>query len=83
MATVESGDPLHAVNLPEGNGVRLSPTLDLNGVIPFPLPSPAVSHILCEFLEVAFHMILYVREIYPPCTLPQAWYSYYDHRFYI
>ncbi|XP_064383134.1 mitotic spindle assembly checkpoint protein MAD2B-like isoform X1 [Halichondria panicea] len=24
------------------------------------------SNILCEFLEVAFHLILYIREIYPP-----------------
>lgn len=22
--------------------------------------------VLCEFLEVAFHLILYVRELYPP-----------------
>jgi len=22
--------------------------------------------VLCEFLEVAFHLILYVREVYPP-----------------
>ena len=29
-------------------------------------PSPAYSGILCEFLEVAIHLILYVREVYPP-----------------
>lgn len=26
---------------------------------------PVVSDILCEFLEVAIHLILYVREVYP------------------
>ena len=27
---------------------------------------PAYSGILCEFLEVAIHLILYIREVYPP-----------------
>lgn len=26
---------------------------------------PVVADILCEFLEVAIHLILYVREVYP------------------
>ncbi|KAG9481899.1 hypothetical protein GDO78_010891, partial [Eleutherodactylus coqui] len=29
------------------------------------LLSPVVADILCEFLEVAVHLILYVREVYP------------------
>lgn len=36
-------------------------------VIPSPSPSitSVVADILCEFLEVAIHLILYVREVYP------------------
>lgn len=28
-------------------------------------PLAAVADVLCEFLEVAVHLILYVREVYP------------------
>ncbi|KAL5491435.1 hypothetical protein EMCRGX_G016720 [Ephydatia muelleri] len=29
-------------------------------------PQEVTADILCEFMEVAFHLILYVREVYPP-----------------
>lgn len=32
---------------------------------PVDFSCPVVADILCEFLEVAIHLILYVREVYP------------------
>lgn len=31
-----------------------------------------VTNLLCEFLEVAFHCVLHVREIYPPILFERA-----------
>ena len=36
-----------------------------NRLLTFPSVLPVAADVLCEFLEVAFHLILYVREVYP------------------
>ena len=39
------------------------------------LPLKVTADILCEFMEVAFHLILYVREVYPPGKFTNALYN--------
>lgn len=47
--------------------VKLSFSLEMSSLVVWISFFSTVSGgVLCEFLEVAFHLILYVREVYPP-----------------
>jgi hypothetical protein len=70
MAAGSSGEVVGGINLKEGENGSLGWVKFKAEMYSILFSGIVASDILCEFLEVAFHSILYVREVYPqgkPC----------------